>query len=183
MFFRGSKGKGGGSLEPAMISAPCASCQRVTGHKRALGWGTFFAVVCTYGAWLFALPFYSKRCMICGTLAPKAQASLERTKGLLLILFAVLVLVWLMGKASVYPSPTTRTAETVIVPPKLPRLLLTVQQASYERGYVKVVGVAKNTGAEGARKPTIKLSVFDSPAGTTLLAESTTWPAGLVARR
>jgi hypothetical protein len=161
-----------------MISAHCASCQRVTGHKRALGWGTFFAAVLTLGVWLFAIPFYSKRCMICGTMAPRAEKSLKRTKGLLLILVAIVVLLWLIGKANVYQSPTTRTAETVIVPPKLPRLVLTVQQASYERGYVKILGVAKNTGAEGARNPTIKLSVFDSPAATTLLAESTTWPAG-----
>jgi hypothetical protein len=51
-----------------MIAAHCPSCQRVTGHKRALGWGTFFAVVLTGGIWFLALPFYKQRCVICGTL-------------------------------------------------------------------------------------------------------------------
>ena len=56
-----------------MISAFCPSCNRVTGHKRALGWGTFFAAGLTAGVWLLAIPFYQKRCMICGTL-PGAEA-------------------------------------------------------------------------------------------------------------
>lgn len=51
-----------------MISTFCPSCTRVTGQKRALGWGTFFAVILTGGLWLLTIPFYSKRCMICGTL-------------------------------------------------------------------------------------------------------------------
>lgn len=49
-----------------MQSRYCTSCDRVTGHKRALGWGTFFAVALTAGFWLLALPFYPQRCIICG---------------------------------------------------------------------------------------------------------------------
>jgi len=49
-----------------MESYHCPSCGRITGHKRALGWGTFFAVVLTGGFWLLALPFYPMRCIICG---------------------------------------------------------------------------------------------------------------------
>lgn len=44
-----------------MIAAPCPSCQRVTSHKRALGWGTFFAAVLTGGLWLLVIPFYKPR--------------------------------------------------------------------------------------------------------------------------
>jgi hypothetical protein len=44
----------------------CANCGKETGHKRAIGWGTFFAVVLTGGLWLLAIPFYPKRCIICG---------------------------------------------------------------------------------------------------------------------
>ena len=45
----------------------CPHCGRETGHKRALGWGTFFAVLLTGGLWFLAIPFYPKRCIICGS--------------------------------------------------------------------------------------------------------------------
>lgn len=44
----------------------CPNCSKMTGHKRALGWGTFFAVLITAGLWIFIIPFYPKRCIICG---------------------------------------------------------------------------------------------------------------------
>jgi hypothetical protein len=44
----------------------CPNCGKLTGYKRALGFGTFFAVLLTAGIWLLALPFYPKRCIICG---------------------------------------------------------------------------------------------------------------------
>lgn len=46
----------------------------MTGHKRALGWGTFFAAVLTGGIWLLAIPFYQKRCVICGNLPSRTPA-------------------------------------------------------------------------------------------------------------
>ncbi len=47
-----------------MIS--CPNCNKLTGYKRALGFGTFFAVALTLGLWLLFLPFYPKRCIGCG---------------------------------------------------------------------------------------------------------------------
>ncbi|VAX34551.1 hypothetical protein MNBD_NITROSPIRAE03-1231 [hydrothermal vent metagenome] len=44
----------------------CTNCQKKTGHKRSLGIGTLFAVLLTGGFWLLALPFYPKRCIVCG---------------------------------------------------------------------------------------------------------------------
>ena len=44
----------------------CPGCDRVTGHKRAIGVGSLLAVIVTGGLWLIALPFYSERCIICG---------------------------------------------------------------------------------------------------------------------
>ena len=44
----------------------CNNCNKETGHKRALGWGTFFAVILTCGLWLFTIPLYPRRCIICG---------------------------------------------------------------------------------------------------------------------
>ena len=47
-----------------MIS--CPNCGKLTGFKRALGFGTFFAVVLTAGLWLLVIPFYPRRCIVCG---------------------------------------------------------------------------------------------------------------------
>lgn len=44
----------------------CPNCGKLTGYKRALGFGTFFAVLLTAGFWLLAIPFYPKRCITCG---------------------------------------------------------------------------------------------------------------------
>lgn len=44
----------------------CANCCKKTGHKRALGWGTFFGGLFTWGISLFAIPFYPIRCTVCG---------------------------------------------------------------------------------------------------------------------
>ena len=44
----------------------CPNCRKDTGHRRALGWGTFFIAILTWGFWLLAIPFYPKRCIVCG---------------------------------------------------------------------------------------------------------------------
>jgi hypothetical protein len=44
----------------------CPNCKKLTGYKRALGFGTLFAVLLTAGFWLIAIPFYPKRCITCG---------------------------------------------------------------------------------------------------------------------
>jgi hypothetical protein len=44
----------------------CPNCGKLTGFKRALGFGTFFMVLLTCGLWLLAIPFYPARCMSCG---------------------------------------------------------------------------------------------------------------------
>lgn len=44
----------------------CPNCCKMTGHKRALGWGTFFGGVFTLGVSTLAIPFYPKRCIVCG---------------------------------------------------------------------------------------------------------------------
>src|SRR5208282_3111972 len=44
----------------------CPNCGRLTGFKRALGFGTFFMVILTAGLWLLVIPFYPARCINCG---------------------------------------------------------------------------------------------------------------------
>ena len=48
------------------IIIPCPSCRRPTDHARDFGWRTLVAVILTAGLWLLVLPFYKKRCMVCG---------------------------------------------------------------------------------------------------------------------
>ena len=44
----------------------CNICNEERGFKRHLGWGTFFMILLTAGFWIIALPFYPKRCIVCG---------------------------------------------------------------------------------------------------------------------
>ena len=44
----------------------CHACGKPTGHKRSLGWGTFFGALITLGISLFFIPFYPVRCVVCG---------------------------------------------------------------------------------------------------------------------
>jgi len=72
----------------------CPHCGRETGHKRALGWGTFFAVLLTGGLWLLAIPFYPKRCIICGSKEkpkkPRRSRSTWKNMVLLIFVFALI---------------------------------------------------------------------------------------------
>jgi hypothetical protein len=52
----------------------CPNCQKRTGFKRALGFGTFFMVLITCGLWLLVIPFYPARCINCGV--PRSEAAL-----------------------------------------------------------------------------------------------------------
>ena len=44
----------------------CRNCQKLTGHKRAIGFGTLVAILLTSGLWLVAISFYPKRCVASG---------------------------------------------------------------------------------------------------------------------
>lgn len=50
-----------------MVFRYCPDCEKSTGHKRALGFGTFFMVIITGGLWLLTIPFYPSRCIVCGS--------------------------------------------------------------------------------------------------------------------
>jgi hypothetical protein len=66
----------------------CPNCEKLTGFKRALGFGTFFAVLITAGLWLLAIPFYPKRCITCG-FAKSDAVPWYQTWRLIAALFAV----------------------------------------------------------------------------------------------
>ena len=51
----------------------CPNCGKRSGFKRALGFGTFFMVLITFGLWLLMLPFYPVRCINCGLMRASAK--------------------------------------------------------------------------------------------------------------
>jgi hypothetical protein len=46
--------------------AHCKNCNQMMGFKRALGFGTLFMVLITFGVWLLVIPLYPPRCIRCG---------------------------------------------------------------------------------------------------------------------
>lgn len=89
----------------------CPNCEKLTGYKRALGFGTFFAVLLAAGLWLFAIPFYPKRCITCG-LGKLESVSWHRTWCLAAVLFSggVLVVILVDGFSS---GPARHTTERI----------------------------------------------------------------------
>jgi hypothetical protein len=66
-----------------------------------LGFGTFFMVLITFGLWLFVIPFYPKRCAVCGCVRSAtnikeglAQRSPWEIIGLVAVLLVILVAVF-----------------------------------------------------------------------------------------
>ena len=45
----------------------CSNCNKLTGFKRHLGLGTIIGILLTCGLWVLAIPFYPKRCIVCGS--------------------------------------------------------------------------------------------------------------------
>jgi len=66
-----------------MVFRYCPNCDKSTGHKRTLGFGTFFMVIITGGLWILIIPFYPIRCIVCGSQAiglPKASKPSKNNK-------------------------------------------------------------------------------------------------------
>ena len=66
----------------------CPNCGKLTGYKRALGFGTFFMVLLTCGLWLLVVPFYPVRCINCGLQRPSRPVLASILIGCL-VLFAI----------------------------------------------------------------------------------------------
>lgn len=44
----------------------CPNCKQNTCYQRHIGFGTILLIIITSGAWILAIPFYKKKCKICG---------------------------------------------------------------------------------------------------------------------
>jgi len=95
----------------------CPHCGRETGHKRALGWGTFFAVLLTGGLWLLAIPFYPKRCIICGSKEkpPRSKSELGSSiRQLIFLALLALLIVYIIDLSNNrYQTKKTQITQTI----------------------------------------------------------------------
>jgi hypothetical protein len=102
----------------------CPGCVRLTGFKRNLGIGTLIMIVLTAGFWLLLIPFYPKRCIVCGITAGAIRSSESS--------LPVLLLLGCLGAIALfYPHSYSRPTETHPVESDLP-------QASEEQNAVSV---------------------------------------------
>lgn len=90
----------------------CPNCNKLTGYKRAIGFGTFFAVLITLGLWLFVLPFYPKRCIICG-LTKSASVPWHQTwkRAALIAFVGLLLIAALSRRRETSDGPAATTAD------------------------------------------------------------------------
>lgn len=78
----------------------CPNCNKLTGYKRAIGFGTFFAVVLTAGLWLLAIPFYPKRCITCGLTKSASVPWYQTWRVFVFPLVAIVLIALFVGIAS-----------------------------------------------------------------------------------
>src|ERR1700691_1206425 len=101
-----------------MKTYPCDSCGRPTGFKRALGWGTFFMVLITFGSWLLVIPFYPTRCSVCGTTKFSKAGLLSGAAVLIAIAIAGILMVGAFRKEPQTPAPIINAYEKSPKPQK-----------------------------------------------------------------
>jgi uncharacterized protein (DUF983 family) len=85
-----------------MTFEQCDNCGKPTGHRRAFGWGTFFAVVLTAGFWLLTLPFYPSRCIACGAVVPASSQNEDALK--FAVVFVGLIGAWVVAIRIIPPT-------------------------------------------------------------------------------
>src|SRR4051812_1309910 len=73
----------------------CPNCGKLSGFKRALGFGTFFMVLFSAGFWLLLIPFYPVRCIGCGLRRSAAAPQSYRgiLSGIVLALLGMFVVI------------------------------------------------------------------------------------------
>lgn len=89
------------------------------------------------------------------------------------VLVGVVILVALFAPSSPSPSAGRSTAPS----PAEARYRVTIERESYEHGYLKLIGTVENTGSGPGYSPRLDIRIY---RGSTLLAEDTAWPAGML---
>ncbi|MGD0231533.1 MAG: hypothetical protein ABSC19_14450 [Syntrophorhabdales bacterium] len=104
----------------------CQNCGKRTGHKRALGFGTFFMVIITCGFWILAIPWYPKRCSVCGerwsvnmwnTLTPRQKKAVAVTVAVIFLALSSLIFIQMhTSEQSIVAEQTTPSSTTSSTP-------------------------------------------------------------------
>jgi hypothetical protein len=95
----------------------CTNCDQLTGFKRSLGFGTFFAVLLTAGFWLLVIPFYPVRCIKCGHTRGDVDATAKYIIAAAGVIVVVVVL-WISHNVSENASTGNgERAPVIVVPP------------------------------------------------------------------
>ncbi len=87
----------------------CPNCKKLTGYKRAIGFGTFFAVLITFGLWLLILPMYPKRCITCGFTKSASVPWHKTWRGIALVGFVGLILIGFLSAIRPIQAPSDKT--------------------------------------------------------------------------
>lgn len=113
---------GKGRLLLVMELIYCPNCGKRLGFKRALGFGTLFMVLLTFGLWLLVIPFYPARCMNCGMTRRSASwENLKHNPGravttLSVIVGLVLLAIFLRPSDPAPPVATPQSAQMPRIP-------------------------------------------------------------------
>lgn len=152
-----------------MLMADCNNCGRRTGFKRALGFGTLFMVVITFGVWLLVIPFYPARCVICGTTRGEAYAYSfgqrlgalsDREKILLTVAAVVLVVLVVVSMDSIHLHPPASLPKSI--PP---------ESVAQEKSWLDKP--ANNWNEPGSSIPRTERSFLDPECQTELRGPTT----------
>ena len=105
-------------MADAMDMIFCPNCGKRSGFKRALGFGTFFMVLLTFGLWLFMIPFYPARCINCGETRGSANWQNASRTGKIVIacMWVCIVLFILHAMRDNTPRSTDPDQETAAPP-------------------------------------------------------------------
>lgn len=96
----------------------CPSCEKETGHKRMLGWGTLLGCIFTFGLWILSIPFYPKRCIICGHTSniPESARPWYRTWQGVTAIAVVLLFIVILAKEKEHPQPQQHQSSSIPAP-------------------------------------------------------------------
>jgi hypothetical protein len=160
-----------------MFQTQCANCGQPRGFARRLGFGTFFMVLITFGLWLFVIPFYPKRCSVCGCVRSStnikdavAQRSPWEIIGLVVVVLVILVAVF-SNKSEDKPTPTSITDNGSVSSAVAPANVETASHVENHELKVSPNYFGGNPVSDGRTYSIALIAASEIPVGTELFAQ------------
>ena len=160
-----------------MFQTQCANCGQPRGFARRLGFGTFFMVLITFGLWLFVIPFYPKRCSVCGCVRSAttikdavAQRSPWELIGLVVVVLVILVAVF-SNKSDDKPTPTSITDNGPVSSAIAPANVETASHVESHELKVSPNYFGGNPISDGRTYSVALIAASEIPVGTELFAQ------------